>query len=536
MIGNSGTPAAPGNTTPVPNPLNTNLRLYPANYEGYHRTDYRVEAGTPEVALTQSDYERFRAFIRQRTGLDFNEDKRRLLSWGLAKLLQVTACGSLDRLYAQLWQSSTTGALWDVLIGVLTVGETYFFRHTPHFDALARHILPAIMAQHAAGNRRLRIWSAGCASGEEPYSIAIVLKELVPYLDSWDVFILATDINREALHKARQGVYSGWSFRGVEKPIRDKYFQAQGNQFALADEIKRMVTFEYLNLIADPYPSLATNTNAMDLILCRNVTIYFSAEITQAVVRGLSRCLTDEGWLIPGPSEPNLVHYSDFDPRNFPGAVVYQKHKPPPNGKLFTPATTAAYVSKARAVAARVELPRPKPAAFARPSVTPPPDAYQTALELLQAGEVEQAFAKLSEKLAQNADFAPAHSTLGRIYANQGNLSEAARWCERAIELDKLQPEPYYTLSMIYQEQGKLDAAAEALRKAIYLNREFVLAHYNLAQIHIRQRQKELARKTLQNVQRLLAGKPKDELVPEGDGLLVGRLLELVDAYLEQDA
>jgi len=136
---------------------------------------------------------------------------------------------------------------------------------------------------------------------------------------------------------------------------------------------------------------------------------------------------------------------------------------------------------------------------------------------------------KLYEKLDQDATFVPTYYTLGKIFANKGNLEEAQHWCERTIKSDKLRPEPYYTLSLVYQQHGLLDMAIDALRKAIYLDRAFVLAHYHLAQIYQRQGDKVMARRSLQNVQRLLEGKPREELIPEGDGLVVGRLLELVE-------
>jgi chemotaxis protein methyltransferase CheR len=166
------------------------------------------------------------------------------------------------------------------------------------------------------------------------------------------------------------------------------------------------------------------------------------------------------------------------------------------------------------------------------PKRAAPPDPYKAAVELLQTGMADEALVKLYEKLDQDANFAPTYIALGKIFANKGNLEEAQHWCERAIRLDKMHPEPYYTLSMVYQQHGLLDMAIDALKKTVYLDREFVLAHYNLAQIYRHQGEKTLARKSLENVQRLLQGKPKDTPVPEGDGLVTGRLLEIVETSL----
>lgn len=503
-------------------------KLFPENYDRFHRSEYRLETQPKEISLSQIDYERFRAFLLQVIGLDYPEDKRYMLGWGLSRVLQATESQNLDQLYALLRTNSPTSPVWDQLISTLTVGETYFFRNSNHFNALAKHILVDLMTLRGHSTRRIRIWSAGCATGEEPYSVAMLLHELIPDLANWDISILATDINREALHKAQEGIYAGWSFRGVEKRVQETYFVQQGdNRFAISDRIKKMVNFEYLNLVGDHYPSLTNNTNAIDVILCRNVTIYFSASVTQRVVRGLHDCLVDGGWLIPGSSEPNRVFYADFEPRNFPGTVVYQK----PAGSIekaktigapkpLSPPRSAAVSSTGRPV------PTPKAAGIKPPSVLP--DLYQQALESLQAGQVDAAVAKLYAKLKEDDGFAPTYFTLGKIFANKGNLEQARHWCEQAIRRDKLHPQPYYTLGLIQLEHSRLDLALDVLKKAVFLDREFVMAHYSLAQTYLRQGNQELASKSLQNVQRLLEGKPGDALIPEGDGLNIARLRELV--------
>jgi chemotaxis protein methyltransferase CheR len=511
------------------------LRLYPEDYDRFHRTEYRPDTPYREVQLSQMDYERFRAFVLETIGLDYPEEKRYLLGWGLSRVMEAASCSNLDQLYHLLRSSAPTSHVWDRLIGALTVGETYFFRNSKHFDALAKHVLPTIMAQRETYDRRIRIWSAGCATGEEPYSIAILLHELIPDLKRWNISILATDVNREALRKAQEGIYAAWSFRGVDPHIQESYFRPMDDkQFALSDKIKKMVTFEYLNLVTDPYPSLTNHTNARDLILCRNVTIYFEAEVTRRVLASFHACLTDGGWLIPGAAEPNMIFYDAFKQWNLLGGVLYQKASAHKNSFVvaFQPVAVASAGSAAMASSIR-----PIAEAIAHPLVKPPPsrDPYQVAVELLREGKADEALAHLHEKLDQDASFAPAYYTIGKIYANQGNLAAAQEWCEKAIKEDKLHPEPYYTLSLVYEQNGLIDQAIDALKKAVYLNRRFVLAHYNLGQLYRSQGDQLAARRSLQNVVSLLKDKPKEELVPEGDGLVVGRLLELAQEALELD-
>jgi len=499
-----------------------------------------------EFKLTQTDYQRFRDLVLKRSGLYFPEEKQHSLRRGLAEALQASPCASLDEYYELLRTNSSSSVEWDRVVSALTVGETYFLRNKGHFDALTRHILPEIIARREHSSRRIRIWSAGCATGEEPYSVAIALRELIPNLESWNILILATDINRDALRKAREGLYGAWSFRGVEKRIQDRCFRLirlnGKKQFAIADEVKRMVTFDYLNLVEDRYPSLTNNTNGMDVILCRNVTIYFTPEVTQEVLGRFRNCLVDGGWLIPGASEPNMIFYRDFEARNYPGAVLYRKPaatrakaRPAPVFEHVAPVfqpPAPAFQPSAPVVSAPKPEPLPRVPDVKKERKPPPPDPYEAALKLLEAGQADEALVKLYEKLDQDPDFAPTYYTLGKIYANKGNLEEAQHWCERAIKKDKLHPEPYYTLSMVYQQHGMLDQATDALKKTIYLDREFVLAHYNLAQLYQQQDKTRLARKSLQNVQRLMQGKPTHEPVPEGDGLVVGRLLQLAEMGL----
>jgi chemotaxis protein methyltransferase CheR len=244
----------------------------------------------------------------------------------------------------------------------------------------------------------------------------------------------------------------------------------------------------------------------------------------------------DGGWLIPGPSEPNLVYYNVFQARNFPGTVIYQKSAALKPAPVFNPAWPfPSPVSATPAMATTPTAAFPPRTVPALPKM-PPPDPYQQALDYMHSGRTDEAVKKLYEKIAKAPTFAPAYMALGKIYANIGNLEEAQQYCERAIQYDKLHPEPYYTLSMIYQQHGLHDQAVDVLKKTIYLDRQFVLAHYNLAQMYYHQNEPALARRSLQNAQRLLEGKAREELVPEGDGLIVGRLLELIASQLAEES
>jgi len=247
----------------------------------------RTQPVVSKVESSEMEYKLFRDLILGRTGMYFGLRRRDALTHGVSAAAERAGCESLGEYHRLLQGARTDGELWDDLIGAITVGETYFFRNPAHFDALRQHILPNLIARRRH-DHRLRIWSAGCSTGEEPYSIAILLRQLLPDLDDWKILILATDINKESLRQAREGRYREWSFRQTGPAVRELYFTPQDNLFELIPQVREMVAFAYLNLAEDAYPSLATNTNAMHLILCRNVAIYLPEAVTRAIAGRVS--------------------------------------------------------------------------------------------------------------------------------------------------------------------------------------------------------------------------------------------------------
>lgn len=178
----------------------------------------------------------------------------------------------------------------EILANHLTVGETYFMREPKSFEMLAEKIIPAMIRQRQSGNRGLRIWSAACCTGEEAYSIAIILHREIPDIGNWNITLLATDINSRFLRKAAAGIYGQWSFRQVPAGFREQSFRRVGeDHWEILPQIKRMVHFAPLNLVEDVYPALANETNAMDVIFCRNVLMYFTAQQAHKVVENLHR-------------------------------------------------------------------------------------------------------------------------------------------------------------------------------------------------------------------------------------------------------
>ena len=230
---------------------------------------------------------RFKSFVAGRGGLYFKDHDLRQLEEGINSRMASCGLNTPAAYYNFLTTSQRREDEFRELLNLITINHTYFFRNQTHFRALKERILPEIIQRRLSASQQqrpsLRIWSAGCSSGQEPYSIAILVKELLENLAGWDILILATDASQEALEAARKANYSESSVKHTPGEYLNKYFSqkqtvGQSKQFLLRDEIKNMVSFGYLNLMDEDYPS------GFDIIFCRNVVIYFELETTVKVM------------------------------------------------------------------------------------------------------------------------------------------------------------------------------------------------------------------------------------------------------------
>ncbi len=505
--------------------------------------------------LEPDQFKRFSDLLLARCGLRFPDNRRAELDHGIRQAFAASACSSLDEFYNLLKVPGNTMEM-DLLINAVTVSETHFFRDTAQFNAIYQQVLPQII-ERKKSIHTLRIWSAGCATGEEPYSIAMLLRELLPDFESWSITLLATDINTFSLDRARRGQYTEWAFREERARImRSRYFQKNSNRYELNPSIRQMVTFNRLNLVEPTYPAYETNTTLMDLIICRNVTIYFSETVTHWVVDRFYDCLSDHGWLIVGHSEPSLETYQRFQVRNYPDTILYQKEtrieaygqphtmsQPasmnmatrPVSSMNFGQLTTNSAGSLAKPITTQASQPlptkTPEPPAKALPAYVPTsklPDLFEHADHLLEMGRSEEACKILIDLAAARPKDARVCTHLGQSYANMGNWTEAEAWCYRAISLDKLSLKAYYTLSLVLQHEGRLADAIEQMKKVVYLDRLYVLGHYGLANMYHESKQIPQALKSLDNALRLLLALPAEQVVPGSQGITVGRLRDAI--------
>ena len=453
-------------------------------------------------------------------GLHFPEERWGDLERGMAAAASEFGMADVDAYVRWLLSATLTHQQLEILAGNLTIGETYFFRDPKSFEALEQHVLPELIRSRGS-ERRLRIWSAGCCTGEEPYSIAMLLDRLLPDRERWNITILGTDINPRFLRKAAAGIYGEWSFRNVPAWIKERYFRkGHSGRFEIDPRIKRMVTFSYLNLAEDAYPSLLNNTNAMDIIFCRNVLMYFTPERIKKVAVNLHRALVKDGWLLVSSVETSRSMFENFSHVNFPDSILYRKGMEkglsgdawqyPDNGEASAPATIS-----------------------------------RTAPELLRKSDLllpifpRKLKAKpATDKRARLRDPPPAQDTndepciVARSYANQGKLANAVEWCEKAIAMDKLNPEGHYLLASIRQEMGHPDLAEQSLKRVLYLDPDYIPAHFAMGNLHLSQGSYAEAARSFRNSMALLKAHPHDEILAQSEGLTAGRLAEIVTSVM----
>ena len=277
-------------------------------------------------ALSDDLLSRFHRLLADQMGLHFGPERWSDLRRGLESASRDFGYRDAGDCLAWLSAAPLSRRQIEVLANHLTIGETYFFRDRRSWEILETEILPDLVRSRRPGDRRLRLWSAGCATGEEAYSLAILLTRTIADWRDWAITLLATDVNTSSLAKALDGVYGEWSFRDAPPWLKDGYFrQVDNGRYRLESWVRQMVTFAQLNLAGDHYPSLLNNTNAMDLIVCRNVVMYFSPAQAQRVLSQMQQCLVAGGWLVGTATESAYLASVGLNPVRFPGAVLYRK-------------------------------------------------------------------------------------------------------------------------------------------------------------------------------------------------------------------
>lgn len=274
------------------------------------------------IELTDEEFRLLAAFIYDHAGLYFDGGSRFLLESRLQNRLKEHHFDSFLKYYHYLLYHQDRLAELNRMIDIVTTNETYFYRERNQLDAFAEEILPE-MAQRNAGKKSLRIWSAGCSTGEEPYTLAILCSESGLFDDSWQVDIIGTDISQRVLKTARKAVFSQSSFRATDGEAIERYFdRTEDGKYSLDDSIRNMVHFGHLNLMDEKMMGLIREC---DIIMCRNVIIYFDQNAKARAINSFYRKLVPGGYLLLGHSESLMNITTVFKLKHLTRVMVYQK-------------------------------------------------------------------------------------------------------------------------------------------------------------------------------------------------------------------
>lgn len=490
------------------------------------------------------DWARLSAVVADRLGLSYPETRWPDLERGLRRAALELGLNHAGALAERVLSASSAKKELQLLANHLTIGETYFFRDARTFQYLADKMLPAIIRERRGGEQRLRLWSAGCCTGEEAYSLAILVTQLLPDLKKWQVTVLATDVNAKFLKHGITGVYGEWSFREVAAGVKEKYFTPVGpGRYQILPEVQDLVSFAHLNLVEDIYPSLATDTNAMDVVLCRNVLMYFTPLQISKVIERIRLCLVVGGALCVSPTEASAVNFPGWVRRSHGGLSFYEK----PREEALDKSPIEIGAEEKWEGRSYESEPAEPPRSNTPPVVTvqrgragpihemPQVPSFEAALAHFSAGRYGSATEMLLVLAEPAKKQAEIFGLLARSLGNQGRLTEALEWCDLWIAADKMNRASHYLRAMVLMESGDHAQARASFRKALYLDPDFVLAHFALG--HLAQgahRHREAARHFAQATH-LLRELPPEHLLPESDGLTAGRLMETIASLVPED-
>ncbi len=448
-------------------------------------------------------FEALAAQLGARTGLDFVPGRRIGDELGIRRAMARAGIDDPERYHVMV---ASRESLLDDLLDELTVNETYFFREPAQFEFLRREVLPTL----GESSETVRAWSAGCASGEEAYSLAMVLTDAGLGARAR---VLATDISREVLGRAGRASYGAWSLRGDGTNAALPHLVREGDCYKVRESIRRMVTLESLNLALDVYPSFATGTMGLDLIFCRNVLIYFNRETVRAVANRLAASLSERGWLFTASTDPPLGREDGLEPVVTDQGIFYRRAGSP------SPVTLAYGDGPA-------EVSRENAERWDR-------DPLLNALAEARVDLAQGRYLQAAAKAGQRVDDPAACALNVRALANL-DPDAASRACVGALARHPVSAELHYLHAVLLAVLGHDDEAASEARRVLYLDRTLAVAHFLLGSVSLRRGDRETARRCYRNARDLCAARRPEEILALSDGEPAGRLAELARLELER--
>lgn len=522
--------------------------------------------------LSKNTFEKFCDFLAQNIGLSFSKDCQADMETKISAIIHAFE-GDKDpeACLINIMEFPANEKVISTLAKVLSVGETYFFRDSNFFNLLETQIFPEMIIRKKS-SKKISIWSTGCATGEEPYSIAILLHRLIPDIADWEIEIIGSDINKEFLKRAEQGVYKKWSFRTISPEMQNLYFEPIKNQqWLLKPEIRSMVKFYYANMIDAVYPK-PIHSASFDLIVCHNVLIYFTPEKISQAIQQLSNRLVEGGLLSVTAIEVPYIHSHYLIPCHFGNLILFRKgaFSLSPSSLLLPisfPSSLAPFDSAKESLESDVLLSFSLEQSAAQSTAltietddnrlditaetqheTVQPESKKAPEEDISYQELEGLFKENRYlQVIEKSERLLAYCRKGDLllkehlshtyllicsYANQKKLDQALYWCQKYLDINALDPKVYCLQATIFQELKQGKEAAESLKKALYLDPTLIMAHFELGCLLQQQKNLNESKKYFRNAIRLLEQYPSDASLPNTEGILAGDLKKIIESRI----
>ncbi len=479
--------------------------------------------------VTEMHLTRLRQILQKYSGMDCPDNRRDDLLASTVRAGEFALEKDLNRLIERL-EDPLEHALRTVWISNYTIHETYFFRDLPQWQSIERTVLPERIAARR-NERKLKVWSAGCSSGDEAFTAAILIDQVLPDADLWTIQIIGTDISPDIVQKARRGQYREWSFRQTPMHIREEYFQpVAGNHWQIRPEISRHARFEVLNLKTGNYPSVLSGMIDFDLILCRNVLIYFAREEMGLTLSRMAECLAPGGFLALGPAEPPPPSHLGLELVASANSALFRRHvdrssSQPVNESEKVP------VNGASSELSMNQSIRDLLSSASR-TISSKPSVEKAKAESQPSKQNQGTVPVRSER---RTDIKSAESSIKPLR----DLAQAGRWQElveqsaSVLKTFALNPEIPYLRGVAFKELDQLSEARESLRKSLFLNDRFWMAHLLLAGLWQREGQLERARGHLKSILKGLENRDSAEILPFTEDINVGRMVALAESHLK---
>ena len=496
-----------------------------------------------------AELDQFRTIIAGRFGLQFDNGRMDRLAEVLRLRLDARGGGTASAYLASIASSTNGREELRALATHLTTSETYFFRCPDHFRVLREVALPSrIRARNS--RRQLRLLSAGCASGEEAYSLAMLLKEHFPEVEGWDLTIMGIDINPTMLAKARAARYSPWSLRETSEEMRNRCFRKEGADFLLDENFRRIVSFEERNLAVEG--GIDWGVEQFDIIFCRNVMMYLIPDAIRAVVTRLTRALAPAGFLFLSHAETLRGLSRDFHLRHTHDTFYYQKREgveaileppsvPAPAPLLPIASLDISWVDAIRVASEHINSLSQNSGDHAKASSSPtipekttghPSAQFGFVFELLHQERFQGALEVFNGLPSAATADGDAQLLRAVLLSNCGNVSAAQTVCEQILSSDDLNAGAHYVAALCREHVGDHDGAVEHDRAAIYLDPAFAMPHLHLGLLAKRRGDLDMSRRELEQARTLLPGEDASRLLLLGGGFGRETLLEFSRAQL----